>query len=123
MTLTPGMKLFYVSGRSHIGSHEVTVERVGRKWAYLAGPYGLRDDFRIDIDTLQIDRRGPFSLGRVYASREEWEAINARRKMWERFRGNVPFHPPTGVGTDDIRKAAALLGIDLGEPPATEGGQ
>lgn len=113
MSIVPGMTLFYVpSGRRHAQPYEVTVERVGRKWAYLAGNNG-----RIDIDTLQADGDDYSSPGRCYGSREEWEATTERRQVWDRLRRGMPYGPPESVSTEDLKAIAVRLGVSIEEAP------
>lgn len=112
MTLAPGMVLFYVPSHRYGQPREVTVERVGRKWAYLSGNNG-----RVDVETLIVDGGQYSSPARCYGSREEWEADTERGKTWALLARKMPYSPPEGVDTDDIKKAAELLGIDVTEPP------
>lgn len=110
MTLAPGMTLFYVPSSRYGQPREVTVERIGRKWAYLAGRNG-----RVDMETLAVDGGQYSSPAQCYGSREEWEAETERGKTWTTLRRAMPYSPPPGVSVADIRAAAHLLSIDVRE--------
>lgn len=111
MTLAVGMRLFLVPSGRCGQPHEVVIERIGRKWAYLGGKNG-----RVDMDTLAVDGGQYSSPGQCYGSREEWEAETERGKAWTLLRRNMPYSPPAGVDTPDIKAAAGLLGINIAEP-------
>lgn len=88
---------------------DFVITRVGRKWVY------LQDDYRFDAESMVIDGGRYPSPGRVYESREVYEAAAALQDKWSamRFRVERTYTPPTGVTIEDIEQAARLLGIDL----------
>lgn len=105
--MKPGDKLFAVT--KYHGNHTVTIQRVGRKWAYPA--QYLR--WRIDIATGVIFDEWQ-EVGRVYQSKEAWQLKNATAAAWREFRRKVERHSGD-VTIEAIRQAAEILGIDLSE--------
>jgi len=87
----------------------VTVEKIGRKWAFVSGRR------KVDALTLESERTGfgHDTHGTFYLTQEEWREEERRRKMWRTIRGNIDLSPPDDISTDAIRQAAALLGITL----------
>lgn len=115
--LAPGMVLWFVpTDRRWQKPHEVTVAKVARRWATLEGYQGRR---RIDVNTLHEDGAGFASPGRCWLSREAWEESERRAHLLHQLRnalapwGGQPI--PDSVTPDDVRQAAALLGIKLVE--------
>lgn len=113
MTLTVGQTLWYVphqryeSGRDR--GTEVTVIKVGRKWADLN-----RGIPRISIQTMQADGGQYSSPGRCYLSRDEWLAEITLNAIWRDFASRIGGQsPPDGVTEDAIRQAAELLHIPM----------
>jgi hypothetical protein len=117
MTITVGQELWFVySDHYHRrGKDEVAkVTKVGRKWAELSNGY------RVDLHTLIAEGAGYSSAGRAHVSRAHWEEEKRRKGAWEALRGRLREAwggPPRGISTENIRAAAALLGIGLGEKP------
>lgn len=107
--LTVGQKLWYVprEKRNVWQAREVTVEKIGRKWASIS--HGRR----IDLEDWRVDGGQYSSPGRCYSSKEAWDAERARNMIWRTLRDNIDHTPPEGITTDAIRQAAALLGIQL----------
>jgi hypothetical protein len=108
MDLVEGQKLVYVPHDTRRAQpHEVTVERVGRKWAYLAGNQG-----RID-DALVVDGGNYSSPGRCYGSWQEYEETTELAKAWNEFwRAIQNRHKcPDGVTVEKISRARAILNI------------
>jgi hypothetical protein len=110
--LTVGQVLLFVPADNRwSGPYEVTVEKVGRRWATMSRGCG-----RVDINTLIVDGAGYSSPGRCYLSREEWESRRRADAAWkalcrhmERARWKAPDH----LNAADIAKAAEALGITL----------
>ena len=107
-----GWKLWYVPIRRHGEPCEVTVTKIGRKWAELDNHH------RLNMETMMV-MRGDYHCGDCHASQAEWEAQQERHKIWRVFRDNIDYAPPGDVTTDAIRQAAALLGIAM--PQKEEG--
>lgn len=107
--LTVGQKLWFVSNhRGFRDQREVTVLRVGRKWADI----GRR--LRIDVESLIVDGGDYSSPGRCYTSKEEYERIRNRALAWNKFTRDIHNkNIPDSVTTEDIFEAARLLGIDI----------
>ena len=113
MTLIVGQKLWYVPSYGYRrDGHEVTVEKIGRRWVTLAGNCG-----RIDKGTLFLDGGQYTSPGRCWLSREAYEeskAIEAANVGGYRS-GLHTVRVEPGVTLADIQAAAALLRVDISE--------
>jgi hypothetical protein len=110
MTLTVGQKLWFVWADKRRGDpHEVTVTRIGRKWAYL----DRYETYRIDSNTLAVDGgAGRSSPGHCYLSREGYEASLARNRAWNDLRKEIDRRKrPAGVTVEQIAEARRLLGL------------
>lgn len=108
--LQVGQKLWYVpaDGRDAHRSRYVTVTSIGRKWA------DLDINSRVNLETLWMEaRRGYPSNGQCYVSKEAYEEEVGRQRLWRSIRDAIGWSAPSGITTDAIRQAAALLGIQL----------
>ena len=108
MDLVPGQTLIFVPFDPRRGKPvEVTVERVGRKWAYLSGHVG-----RID-DDLIVDGGNYGSPGRCYGSWAEYEETTALAAAWKEFWLEVNRHHrcPDGLTVEQINAARMALGL------------
>jgi hypothetical protein len=85
---------------------DITVTKVGRVWAYLV------NGERFSIET---GRAYDYDGGRVFESREAFEAEQTRGEKWTRFQGRVRnlYGPPAHITTRMIEQAAAALEIEL----------
>lgn len=103
--LEKGQKLWWVPANNKPGV-EVTVLKVGRKWAHLDNGH------RIFVSTLVADG-GEFSApGSCYASQEAYRGLVERAVAWTRLRVDMQFSTPQdGVSIDDIAAARKLLGL------------
>jgi len=110
--LTVGQTLWYVpSWGGSARERLVTVEKIGRKWAYLA-----ESRQRIDIGTLETDVNGLPPLGRCWLSESDHKAHVALTRLWQDFASRISFAtPPDGITEQTIREIAAKLGIKLGD--------
>lgn len=94
-------------------ARELTVDSLGRRWAYCGG-------FRVDRNTLAVSGDGYGSPGRCYLSREHYAAEKAAEWAWNKLHEQTRRHRPgNGPSEDDIRRAAALLGVEI--PAETDG--
>ena len=116
--LEVGQKLWLVTNgwrggfRSALPGEEVTVTKVGRKWAEL--DHGRKT--RIDINTLRVDSQGfGHSPGRCYLSREVYEIEVRDSETWRVFHNwtRDKYGKPDGLTADAIREAAKLLGFEI----------
>lgn len=112
MSLTVGQTLWYVpqySYRPDKGGYEVTIEKVGRRWATLANNQG-----RIDRDTLHVDGRGYSSPGRCWINRDHYEKHKRAASVWAEFARQVWTKSlPSNITEENIRQAALLLKLEL----------
>ena len=90
-------------------SREVTVLKVGRKWAGIDLLDG--DSFhRIDIVTLIVG--GKYSSpGQCYLSKEVYETKVLVDKAWDALKKNIPYWASENITLEDILKAKDLLGL------------
>lgn len=112
--LAVGDKLWFVHReRRHSSGQEVTVVNVGRKWAKLSN----RE--RIDMETLVADGSGYTSPGQAYLSEADYAAKVSRDRAFDSFRRKVEafgYYQRMSITEDQVRRAAAILGIDLDKP-------
>jgi hypothetical protein len=110
MALSVGQTLFYVPQSRWGNPRDVTVEKVGRKWATLANNAG-----RINVKTLQMDGGGCHYPGRCYPSQAEWEESVRLDDAWGLFRKAVDrsWAAPDGITVEAIDAAAKALGFSL----------
>ena len=112
--LKPGDKLWYVPAGNYQGApREVTVRSVGRVWFTLDSPSSIR----FSVANLVSDGRGYTSPGYCHRSKEEWKQETQDRHCWSAFRRSCSNIGgcPVGIHAADIRRAAAILGIELPE--------
>lgn len=117
MSLTVGQKLWFVySDRRRGNSLELTVTKVGRKWASTCSS-GWPESYRINIETLRADGGQYTSPGRAYLSREAYEAELAVDTAWRNLKRwmDGAYSPPSGISIVDIASAAALLRAPIKE--------
>lgn len=101
-----GQSLYFVYRERRMGKPmEVTVTKIGRKWAEVG------DRHRIDVETWEADGRGFTSPGQCYESKDEYDDEVHFIKSWLRLRNYMPARPPSGVTIDDVLAATALLGL------------
>ena len=105
--LIEGQKLWWVPQRHrNANEKEVTVLKVGRKWAQ------LDNNERIDIETLVADAGQYSSSGCCYLSREEYEQCKALTQAWSKLKHDLQYwRNPEGVTIGDIEAARKLLGL------------
>jgi hypothetical protein len=112
-----GQKVVVAMSRGHqkITLHESEITKIGRKWVTLKGYHG-----RFDMETGWIDGGDYLSPGRVWTSKEEYEAEVAADAAWKELRdlfgrcGSRPSH----MSEPEIRTMLAALS----DPPKTVGG-
>ena len=105
--LIEGQKLWWVPAKSRYAQpKEVTVTKVGRKWAQL-------DNYeRIDLETLVADPGQCSPNGRCYLSREAREQEEMLGKAWGKLKYDLQYTRATkGVTIADIEAARQLLGL------------
>lgn len=114
MTLVVGQKLWYVPSYGYgyrRDGYEVTVEKIGHRWATLAENCG-----RIDKDSLWLDGGQYASPGRCWLSREAWEESKAIDAAMQRLQERIIYgRVEPDVTLADIQAAAALLRVDISE--------
>jgi len=105
--LTEGQILWWVpQSQRHALPREVTVTKVGRKWAQ------LDNRERIDLETLVADGGGFSAPGCCYLSQEHHEGVMALHKAWDGLKRDLEYKSvPTGVTAADIAAARQLLGL------------
>lgn len=111
--LSVGQKLWYVprDSREVSQSREVTVTKIGRKWAEI--DMGWRGS-RIDLEDWRVDGGQYSSPGSCYVSRQAWDDERQRQRAWSSLFSARPYGgPPDHVTTAAIYQAASLLGIEL----------
>jgi hypothetical protein len=112
MALSVGQKLWFVPYEHRRNPpHDVTVTKVGRKWATLDNGH------RIDVETWQADGGDCSSPGKCYPDRAAWENEQDRQAAWNVLRRAVgdTWRPPAGVTVEGVVEAMRLLGIGQGD--------
>lgn len=108
--LVEGQKLWFVGSHPHRhnrGGQEVTVEKVGRKWATISAGAD-----RIDKTTLRADGGGYTSPGQCYLSEAEYEAEKALSVAWSEFAALMDrWRMPSDMTLEKITKAREVLGL------------
>lgn len=87
-------------------THEMTVGKVGRKWALFdAGYYG-----RFDIETLRFDG-GSHNI-RIFFSEADYVLSIKRRELWDRIRKQAREQhiPKECIGVDQLESIVEILG-------------
>jgi hypothetical protein len=74
--LKVGQTLYFASGQQWIPSGNVTVTRIGRKWAYLS------NGRRMSKESFVVDGVGFTSPGCCWLSKEEHDAQLGRQRTW-----------------------------------------
>ena len=99
MNLIVGQVLWYQPNDRRRKGYEVTINRVGRKWAYCHGRFG------------RVDRETP---GRCYLSRDDYDKQQAIDFEWHRlfYSWKRPYNAPLDVTLEDIVAARKLLRLD-----------
>lgn len=112
--LQVGQKLWYVPARLNSrevrDGYEVTVAKVGRKWADVERD-GRWSTKRIDIESLYADGRGYSSPGRCYISREHYEVERLTQQAWTKLVRALghKWSTPSGVTLQDIHEVMRIL--------------
>lgn len=118
--LTVGQKLWGIhryDSRHPWQEAEVTVAKIGRRWATLSSANGFFRGERIDMndDRLPLDGKDHTSLGRCFLSREHRIQDEAAEMAW---RGlfyaitNRRWDHPAAVTAERIQEARRLLGLE-----------
>lgn len=105
--LEVGQKLWFVP--RHSQAREITVTKVGRKWADADGTKG-----RICLETLGVVEGG-YTFGRCVLDREAYEASLEHGKAWRALLAGLHRTANASIPTDAIYQAAALLGVEMPE--------
>lgn len=104
--LQVGQTLWFEGAHRHnAGLSEVTVTKVGRKWAQLS------NHERIDVQTLYADGGQYVSPGRCWLSKVECDAEANRQAAWSDLVKMIQhaYRAPEGVSEVNIRRAISLL--------------
>ncbi len=104
--LKVGDVLWLQSGARHTSSEEITLTKVGRKWACFdqAGS-------RFDMKTGEVDGGNYSSWGQVYASKAFADTERRRLRVWSRIKHGMGYTPGEDVTLSRVMRAADLLGI------------
>ena len=111
--LKVGQTLWFVPSATWRGvSREVTVTKVGRKWA------SLNDNARVSVATMWIDGGEYSSPGRCWPSAEVYENWCKCTDAWTELRRRISWgDPPQDMTVERVREAAAILGVALDKMP------
>jgi len=107
-----GQKLWFVPNYHYAGTpREVTIVKIGRKWAHLSG---WRNE-RIDIETLEMDGSKYSSPGQCYLNRADYGNQVKIETAWRHLHENIGRVrcPPKGMTIERILEAQKLLGLEV----------
>jgi hypothetical protein len=107
--ITVGQEVYYDS--NHRGLEAVTITKVGRKWLHFGNGYRA-------CRTSSAVYQGDDHCGYLWLSLDAYNTKMERAKIWSSIRNGLAWNPPDSISTDDLRKAAALLGITPTKKPA-----
>lgn len=102
--ITVGQKLWLVTDNYLIGNLEVTVTRVGRKWAHI----DWRRE-RFNIETGWIDGGLYSSPGKVYYSEQQYEREISHDKRYFAVVERLKDCSPDGISEDTLITIEKLL--------------
>ncbi len=102
-----GDVLWYQPMDTRYAGREITVTKVGRKYAY------FEHWNRFGLDNGLHRSAGNSTRGRVYANKSIREAEASLERAWSSFRNDFQgcYTPPAGATIDNINQARALLGL------------
>ena len=108
MKLSIGQTLYWVSAQYlREQPKEVTVTKIGRKWAYLS------NNQRIDTENLIVDGGDYIPSGSVYLSKEEYDRLRDISAAWSKLRMDLQYSSlKMGITVEHITEARVLLGLD-----------
>lgn len=105
-----GQKVWFK--RNYGGGQELTVGRIGRKYAYLGT--GGRREYKVELgttDVIESDCR----IGTVWPSEEAYNASVALQEDWTNFVRQLSVgSPPKGLTSEKLAQLRAIL--DIGRP-------
>jgi len=102
--LTVGDQLYFFSSVSYLTSCDVTVVKVGHKWATLSNGQRIELGEWVDKDV------GYPPVGRCYENIKEYQDEVSLRTAWDTFRGTLPWCPPKGMTLADITSIKEIIG-------------
>jgi hypothetical protein len=107
---TVGQKLWFVPSDTRWNkAYEVEIKTIGRKWLT------LKNDRRVDKETLRVDGGNYSSLGRCYLSQEEYEKETALIDAWRELEKRIskqywtPSPKSPKLTIEALRQAEKLL--------------
>lgn len=106
--LKPGDEVWFVPHDTRNYTHgELMVDKVGRKYVTMVSRTGLR--FNLENGHSAPDQ---WPRGRIYHSRESYEAIVQADREWSKLKRDLDFASrPSGVTAEGITRARELLGM------------
>jgi len=114
--LKPGDRLFWNYDLERWDPTEVTIGKIGRKWALCDPPENYHPGFRINVQTLETDAACIY--GKLYWSLDDWQRQRGEYKVrvdadaaWEEFRSRIygTWRVPDGLTADVIREAMRMV--------------
>lgn len=90
---------------------EVTVTRVGRKYAYIKTD--SHDEYRIEVGQRHVDGKGAYfnnSPGTLWVSKADADAAHALSEEWREFVARLNSNTPQGMTAEKLAQIKALIG-------------
>jgi hypothetical protein len=91
---------------------ELTVTKVARKWVTLGNGRHI-DRYRVELGSDQVDGGEFSSPGKVWESREVWDAHNKLEQVWDATMEELRkryYRLPEGVSVEHIQQIRRILG-------------
>jgi hypothetical protein len=109
--LSVGQKLWFVPSGRRGDPKEVTILKIGRKYA------DIGNGSRVDVKTLHVDGRNYSSPGTCFLSRDAHETEVATAKAWDELKQlfNRTWIRPKGVTLSQIQNARRSLFKETGD--------
>jgi hypothetical protein len=105
--LEAGQELWFQSWFSSQLSRNVTLEKIGRKYATIKG---WRDDFRLDMQSLRLELKDYGGKGRCWLSREAYEKDDELSKAWLLLKNEIyGLSQPAHITLEQIEQIRQMI--------------
>ena len=110
MKLTPGQVVWYVPNYGSTHSRNLTITKVGRKWAETEDRH-----LRIELGTTDVHETNYGLRGTVYESKELWERAARLQAAWDDLRLDTYRRRwrPAHMTLEAIVEVRRLLGLEV----------
>ena len=108
-----GQVLFFASSHRRGMDDFLTVTKVGRKWVSLSYAAGDKSVYKVAIDSTWVDGGAYISPGRLWESKEAYDAYVLVEKEWASLKADLLYRYALaeGVTLEDLTQVRKLLGV------------